>query len=847
MRQLYATLRHRPAPLAGILVALIMTSMFVTWAISMGVAAAGKVPTQRLANAAVVVAGDPTITVTSGGAQSAITDTVALTGYRRLSAGLAARLAAIPGVREAVADQSVPVALALPDGGIATGTSAAPLTGYGWQSAILTPFRLTAGHAPVGAGQIVLGAGVAKAAGATVGSQVSLAGRPGALFAVTGIAAAPTGNPAGDRTVFFSTEQAANLYGHPGQADLIGIVAQPGTSPAVLAARVRAVLPGQQLSVVTGGKRGAIEDPAAAGELLNLSDLALGAGVIDVYVSLFVAASTVALAVTERTRGWALLRAVGATPGQVRRTVMTELAVLGAVAGPIGYLPGSWLASLTIRGFVSQQFVPATTRSWASPFEILFSAAAAIVIAEIAGFLAARRASRVRPAIALGEATVERRHPSPLRLVSGAVALAIGVNLTVRSVTRPGGFQQIQLADEALLAFLVASAFLAPYLMGPAERVLRRPLRVVGGTAGRLASAELRVRSRRMAAAAIAIALPVAYLGAITVIDATTAHAAAAQSSQRLTAAAVVSAPGPGLDPSVLPAIRRQPGVSAAVGLTPTTVYLSEGGWVQNTAADAVTPGPLPALLRLAVTSGNLRDLAPGDIALSQDAAEGLAHVGQIITTYLADGTRYQAKVTAIFASSLGFPDALIPSAVAGGGHLGASVVSQVLVGVSAGTRSADLTRHVAALSASYPGLQVTSRSGVDAQYEQRTAQDSYINNLLLSIVGVLVSVALVNTLVVATLQRRKEIAMLRRVGATTRQLLAAAFYQAGGLILIGVILGLVAQTATVASVSEALTGSPVPSVPFIPMAVILGLVTLLTGLAILLPTIRMTMQHERA
>jgi putative ABC transport system permease protein len=203
--------------------------------------------------------------------------------------------------------------------------------------------------------------------------------------------------------------------------------------------------------------------------------------------------------------------------------------------------------------------------------------------------------------------------------------------------------------------------------------------------------------------------------------------------------------------------------------------------------------------------------------------------------------------VTAVFANSLGFPDALVPSGAAGGGHLGSSAFSQVLIGVSAGTRPADLTRHVAALSASYPGLQVASRNVVDAQYKQRTAQDSSINNLLLSVVGVLVSVALVNTLVVATLQRRKEIAMLLRVGATRRQLLAAATCQAGGLILIGVVLGLVAQTATVATVSEALTGSPVPSVPFIPMAVILGLVTLLTGVAILLPTIRMTMRHEHA
>ena len=844
MRQLYATLRHRPAPLAGILVGLTLTAMFITWAISLGEAAGRSLPAQFLANAPVVVTGTATVPVIPGG-PSATTLTVPLDGYRRLPLSLLTRLTAIPGVKDAAADQAVPVALELPDRRIVTGTSAAPVTGYGWQSAILTPFRLQAGHAPAGPGQIVLSAGVAAAAGLRVGGQLSLAGQPRTPFTVTGIAAAPSGNLAGNWAVFFSPRQAAALYGHPGQADLIGVLARPGTSAAVLAARIRAAVPGQQLSVFTGSKRGTAENPAAAADLSSFSDLALGSGVINVYVSLFVAGSTVALSVAERTRTWALLRAIGATPGQVRRAVMAELAVLGALAGPAGYLPGIWLASLTVRGFASHQLVPASIRSWASPIEILPSAAAAIVIAEIAGFLAAHRASRVRPAVALGEAAVERRYPGPLRLILGAAALVVGVNLILSSLRQSGSNSEIPLANEALLAFLVAAAFLTPYLIGPAERVLRVPLRVLGGVAGRLASAELQVRSRRMAAAAVAIALPVAYLGAIIVIDATTAQTAATQSSQRLAAAGIASAPGPGLAPSVLPAIRRQPGVSAAVGLAPTTVYLVQDSYPLSTTAEAVTPGPLSALLRLSVSSGNLRDFGPGDIALSTGAAERGPRVGQTVTTYLADGAQYTAKVTAIFSRSLGFADALIPWAAAGGGHLGTSALSQVLIGGSAGTSPANLAKRITSLSASYPGLQVTSRSVANAQYEQDASQDSYVNDLLLSVVGLLVSVALVNTLVVVTLQRRKELAVLRRVGATTPQLLTAATCQAGGLILIGVLLGIVAQIATVTTVSKAISGSPAPDIPWPSVTFVLGIVALLAALAVLAPTARMVLQRK--
>ena len=175
MRQLYATLRHRPAPLAGILVALTLTAMFVTWAFSLGEAAkTTDVPAQRLAGAAVIVTGNPTLAVTSGSGPSASTNTVPLSSYRRVPASLLVRLTAIAGVQDAAADQSIPLALQLPDHQIVTGTSAGSLTGYGWQSAVLTPFRLQAGHAPAGPGQIVLGAGVAAVTGLPVGGQVSL-------------------------------------------------------------------------------------------------------------------------------------------------------------------------------------------------------------------------------------------------------------------------------------------------------------------------------------------------------------------------------------------------------------------------------------------------------------------------------------------------------------------------------------------------------------------------------------------------------------------------------------------------------------------------------------------------
>jgi putative ABC transport system permease protein len=854
MRQVIATLRHRPAPLAGSFVALAAAAMLITWVLALGAAASSsKIPAGRLAGTAVAVLGSPRVAVTSGKDQG--TDVLPLPAYRRVPATLALSLASVPGVRAAVADQSVPVALELPGGRVVTGSPAGAITGHGWQSAQLAPFTLRAGHAPSGTGQLVLGAGVADEAGLAVGDQVRLAGQQQPPFTIVGIAAARAGLPASGQAVFFSAAEAAALYGHPAQADLIGIVAQPGTGAAALAARVREAIAaqhltgGQQLAVVYGSKRGTAADLAEAGELANLSGLAGGIGIPIVLISLFVVATTIALSVGERAAAMALLRAVGATGGQVRRMVMAELAALGLLGGLAGFLPGAWIARLSVHGLAAHQLAPASARARTSPWELLATAGAAIVVAEISGLLAARRASRIRPVTALQEASIERRRPRPLRLLLGLAAIAGGIVLSVIALRQADAVQQLEQAQFALLSMLAGLAFLGPYLMIVAEFLLRLPLRLMGAAPGRLASAAMRSRSRRMAAAAMAVALPVTFAGAIVTIDSTQVHASVTEGVQRLAAGAVVTAPGPGLDPSALTAIRAQAGVRGAAGLIPTTVFVPDPG-AENAAAEAVTTGPLRSLLHLRVVAGSLARFGPGDIALSNlVAGRGAAgvHVGQTITTYLADGTSYRATVTAVFTRSLGFADAVVPVQAAGGGHLGTRDLGEVLVAGSPGVQPGNLTRQVASLSGRYPGLQITSRSLANAQYQVLTSQTSYANDLALTLIGLLAAVALVNTLVLTTLQGREELGLLYGVGASSRQLIAMAGWQAAAVALTGVLLGAAAAAPAVAAVARALTGSPAPHVSGGAAALVLGVVAALTGTAVLVPTARMLRQGQDA
>lgn len=840
MRQLLATLRRRPAPLAGTFIALMLAAVLVTLTASLlGTSATLTAPAQRLAATSVVVTGDPNVSFTSGDS----TDVLALPAYRRLPAALAARIAAVPGVAAAVPDVSFAVALKTQGGQIAAGSGGPPITGHGWRSAVLTPFVLRSGHAPAGQRQLVLGTGLAQATGLRVGDTVRLTGQNLPSFTVVGLAApaaaTPTGNPAAGRSVFFSDAEARALYGHPGEADLIGVIARPGTSAAVLAGRIRAVA-GRNMQVDTGTRRGGAEDLTVATDKFDLEQLALSGGIDLVLIALFVVAGAVALSVAQRWRNIALLRAIGATPGQVRRMMFLELAIGGALAGLLAYLPGTWLASWTIHGFAAHQLLPATARAWTSPWVLLVAVGAGLIVAQLAGFVAARRASRTPPAAALREANVERRWPHPVRIVLGVVMLGGGVALCVVLLTvRLSAYDQANFALPMLLAFMIGVALLGPLLVALAELAVRLPMRVLPGAAGRLALADIRLRPRRMASAVVSVALTVALVGAVYLIDVSQTHAAVVQGRQRLVASAVASAPGPGLAPRAVTAIARQPGVAAAVGLIPTTVFLPDPG-NENTEGEAVTSGPLSSVLDLDVMSGSLRNFAPGDIAISQFVAGSGAmgvRVGDVITSYLADGTPYRATVTAIYTRSLGFGDVLVPAAASGGGHLGSSSLAEVLVQGTSRVSAQTLTGELSRLSGSYPGLSAASRTVVNDQAELQASQQSYANNLLLGLIASLAVMALVNTLVTATVERRESLRLLLRVGAGFRQLLSMTAYQTIVLSLAGLILGAGAAAASVLVVCKALTGVWAPYITWPPVVFIVTAVVALTAAAILAPT----------
>jgi putative ABC transport system permease protein len=98
-------------------------------------------------------------------------------------------------------------------------------------------------------------------------------------------------------------------------------------------------------------------------------------------------------------------------------------------------------------------------------------------------------------------------------------------------------------------------------------------------------------------------------------------------------------------------------------------------------------------------------------------------------------------------------------------------------------------------------------------------------------------SIAVINTLVMIGLKRRRELGLLRLVGATPGQVRSMARWEAALIIAIGIGLGLAIAATALLPLSHALTGSIHPYVPGLPLAAILGTSALLALLALAVPT----------
>src|SRR4029453_2512036 len=410
------TVRARKSAFAGAFLALLLaTTLVAACGILLETGVRASVPTERYAATSLVVAGSQRLSAPA--AEGGEADSLLLPERARIDAALADRIQQVDGVGAAVGEVSFPAHVVTTSGAALPGPPG-PYTssndtdapggswGHAWDSAALTPFTLIEGRVPVGPDEVVLDAELARRAGVQVGGEVTVqATATPRVYGVAGVAAPPDADGlASQSALFFSAAEAERLAGHPGRVDVIGVLVEPGVDVGALRERVGAALQGTGARVHAGKDSGLVEflDAAQGSELLIA--LAGSFGGTALMVALFVVASTFALLVQQRAREIALLRAVAATPRQVRRMICREAQVVAVAAGILGAIPAVALAGWLRGQFVARGLLPETFTLQVSPLPVLAALTAGLGTAWLAAWVTARRASRIRPTEALGEA-----------------------------------------------------------------------------------------------------------------------------------------------------------------------------------------------------------------------------------------------------------------------------------------------------------------------------------------------------------------------------------------------------------------------------------------------------------
>ncbi|CAJ64011.1 putative ABC transport system integral membrane protein [Frankia alni ACN14a] len=829
------TLRTRRSAFLGSFVALVCTCALITaCGLLFQSALTSHPPAERYRDVPLVVAGRQSLAFTYGSGDGKNTEHVALPERVRPAPGLADRLRAVPGVAEVVPDVSLPVGLATAGTEITTPDT---VQLHGWDSARLTPYRLTKGRAPAGPGEVVVDADLARRARLAPGSRVTVAAtdRVAGGYSVVGVAAPHSADPG--PAVFVADAEANRLTA--GLVDVLGVYPAPDSDSATVAKAVRRSLHGLPLSVRTGDGRGAAEFLDVDGALENVVALSATFGGISMAVALFVLAGTLALSVQQRRRELALLRAVGATGRQIRRLICGETLVLGLLACLPGLVGGAALAWVLRAVLVDHGVAPAAMRLDVGWIPLLVGAGATVLTAQLAVLVTGLRAGRLRPAQALYEATVPPARLGFARLLLGLLCAAGGIAVVATTRFLTGGVLTA-IAAGAVLLHLFAAGLLGPLVARLALALLGPFIRGLSRTTGFLAVANSRAHTRRVTAVFTPLVLCTALGGTLLFLQTSRSHASEVQGRDRVLADQALTT-RQGLPAGFVDTVRATPGVTAAAGLTPTTVVT---GGSDSYAAQAITfagppgppgtPGGTSGLLDLDVTAGSLADLRGDTVALSADRAHG-KHVGRTVRLWLGDGTRRDLRLVAVYRRSIGFGDYLLPSPVVAT-HTTSPLIQTILVDTAPGA-------HIdwRALVAAQPGLHVHDRAALgsaalDGAEQQQEDLGAWSNYLLVALLTAFAAIAVVNTLTMATLERGREFATLRLTGATRRQVMRMVRWEAVLITAIALVVGAAITAATLVPFSRGISGTGTPYVPPQWVAALLGSGLLLAMAGSLLP-----------
>ena len=646
----------------------------------------------------------------------------------------------------------------------------------------LTPYRLDAGRWAANDSEVVIDVATAADEHFAIGSKVPVTiGGKAHMFTLVGTATFGSVKSMGTATsAVFDLHAAESLFGRGGRVDGILVGAAAGTSGADLRAKLARVLPSEDVTTAAKQDRFTLEGLEQFISIIRVALLVFGA--VAILVGAFTIFNSLSITVAQRTRELGLLRMVGAHRRQVLGSVLTEAIIIGLGASLVGLFAGLGLAKGLDALFSAMQLELPEAGTVFATRTIVVSLLLGTLVTLVAGLLPAWRATRVAPVAAL----------------RAAEAGTGRVRLPARAVRS--------------LASLVG-----------------RPAQAVGGAAGGLARRNAMRQPGRTLSTAAALMIGVALVTVVTVVAAGLKDTTRGALEQRIAASHVITGAdgwsptdpklgqtltAKGFDVTTVPQDR-----ALAFGQKETVNAIDGDGWRFDwVEGDDSVPASLG-------TGGAIVD--------EGWAKEHHLGVGDPFAINSANGTQLDLVVRGIEHSPVIDVMGLGPVTVSPATYHRAFENTKAMYTLSSG---GDPAR---ALTGFADTKVRTTQAFIDEQL-QMISQLMAIFYVLLALAVIVSLFGIVNTLVLATFERTRELGTLRAVGMTRRQVRRMVRHESIITALIGAALGMglgLVLAAVVTSVfSDAGLAFAVPAGSLL----VLAIVAMIAGvLAAVLPARR--------
>ncbi|OFW27854.1 MAG: hypothetical protein A3H97_23680 [Acidobacteria bacterium RIFCSPLOWO2_02_FULL_65_29] len=341
----------------------------------------------------------------------------------------------------------------------------------------------------------------------TVNSQVPLGTAFGVRrFTVRGIMKSSGLSSAfGGNLAIMDIYAAQKMFGRGRTFDRIDIAVTPGRTIAEAREELRALLgPGFQVDPPSGRGQQFEAMTAAYSMMVSISSL------FALFIGMFIIYNAFAIAVTQRRAEIGILRALGATRGQIRRLFLVESAVTGLVGSIGGLAFGLIIArgiAASIGDLINDVYGVAQRADEiaTSPMLLGLALVIGIITSIVAAFIPARQAARVDPVQALqkGKYQVLSAGENRVRAALAGIFAVVSVACLMASSSRVVFYIGFALA-------IAVALLLAPLLSLALSRAIRPLLKWLRPVEGALAADSLIQTPRRTSASVAALMLSLA-------------------------------------------------------------------------------------------------------------------------------------------------------------------------------------------------------------------------------------------------------------------------------------------------------------------------------------------------